>query len=149
MQPLHFDSPAQPRERARTSVIAIRRPSHSMTHIEENRRALSYALPDVNRRRWSTLAIVSLLIPVFALPLDSAIAHLLPSHFLTVWSQRLNATAIGIAGTAGVAITVVTLNRIRCSASPLRGRLLALIGLALDVVLIFLAVTLLYMMRDQ
>jgi hypothetical protein len=119
-----------------------------MADMEEPRPVLPYALPDVNRPRWSKLAITSLLIPILAVPATGAIAEELSGSVRFTWAWRLPGIGLGLAAVLGVATTALTMHRIRSSAGRLRGRMLALIGFALDVVLIFMVVMVLYAQRN-
>jgi hypothetical protein len=106
---------------------------------------IEYALPDINRRRWSKAAIASILFPVVAFPaiglLIEALAGIMP------WSeaQRVGRLVGLLAHLIGLVFAAGTLRHIRLSSTRLRGRMLAVIGIALNSTAILLLMIIFYM----
>ena len=116
--------------------------------MEETPVTLSYARPGLTRRRLSKLAIVSLLIPILTLPTTIFAEKGLQGTALAPWVvMRLPPVIIGLGAAFGLVVTGFTLDHIQSSTGRLRGRMLALIGFALDVALLFFAVTVLWLWR--
>ena len=106
---------------------------------------IGYALPDVNRRRWSKAAIASVLFPVVTFPaiglLIDALAGIMP------WSQAQRLGRLGglLAYPIGLVYAVRTLRHIRLATTRLRGRTLAVIGIALNSAAIVLLLIIFYL----
>lgn len=96
--------------------------------------SLEYASPDTQSRRWSLGAIASILIPILAVPASSVLVDALSPPISWQRAGGIAGAVQGVACLAGIVIALATLVHIRRSAGRLRGRWLALIGLALNVV---------------
>lgn len=104
---------------------------------QPTRASLDYALPQINSRRWSKAAVASIVIPLVALPLTATLVDGLTGFMTWHAAQRVCGFFEGTVHLAGLAIALATLRHIRLSATRLRGRMLAVIGLALNVAGIF------------
>jgi hypothetical protein len=95
---------------------------------------LAYASPDTRPRRWSKSAIVSILIPILAVPATVMLVEVLENRI--TWRMALGVAGVfeGVAFLAGLTIAVAALVHVRRSAGRLRGRMLVLIGIALNAV---------------
>jgi len=97
---------------------------------------LDYARPNASRRQWSKIAIGSMLIPVVAFPSTAWLVDGLSRFMPWPKAQSVGGLCACVVHLAGLAIALAALKQIRMQSARLRGRMLSLIGIALDIVAI-------------